>query len=92
MMTRLAQTILRHVAAGRYELSAHAQNRLDERGIAEWQVIAASQAGRVVAERPGNRPNPVVEIVIDLADGSPCKAVWALRPGGTALLVTVHFL
>ena len=90
-MTRLANTILELVQNGLWTVSVHAQNKLDERKVADWQVAAATDDGDLLVERPGGRPNPVIELDIALADGTPCKAVWALLPHGEAKLVTVHF-
>ncbi|MFV2068329.1 MAG: DUF4258 domain-containing protein [Pirellulales bacterium] len=66
--------------------------RLEERGILEWQVVASLGEGRLIAERPDAEPNPTVEISETLPDGTEFKAVWSYLPrSGVAKLVTVHF-
>jgi hypothetical protein len=43
-------------------------------------------------EWPKARPNPGVEVLEVLPDGTECKAVWSLlKRDGVAKLVTVHF-
>jgi hypothetical protein len=66
--------------------------RLEERGIMEWQAVAALQDGELIAEKPRSKPNPSVEVRETLPDGTEFKAVWShLRQSGVAKLVTVHF-
>jgi hypothetical protein len=90
-MSRLTDRVLTSLRDGGYLLSLHARNKLDERGIEEWQVIEATEAGTVLMERPAAVPNPVIEVGGQLADGAACKIVWALQDDGRARLVTVHF-
>ena len=92
IMAALFSTIRRLVEEGRYIVGDHASERLEERGIMEWQVVAEIATGKVVAERPRARPNPAVEIRESLPDGTDFMAVWSyLRQSGVAKLVTVHF-
>lgn len=73
--------------------SAHADQRLRDRRIVGWQVVAGLDAAKVVRERPGAVPNPVVEFEQILPDGTSIKVVWAwISRDRTAKLVTVHFL
>lgn len=91
-MGRLFETIRHLVLSERYVVGQHASERLEERGILEWQVIAGFDEGEWIAERPDARPNPAVEVRVTLADGTPVKSVWShLRQAGVAKLVTVHF-
>ena len=91
-MGRLFDQVRAAVAADRYVIGNHADDRLRERGIMGWQVIDGIQAGRLIAERPDDQPNPLVEVGQVLADGSPIKAVWSLIVAhDTAKLVTIHF-
>jgi hypothetical protein len=70
----------------------HASERLEERGIMEWQAAAGLEDGEMIAERPDASPNPIVEVRECLPDGTEFKAVWSyLRTSGVAKLVTVHF-
>jgi hypothetical protein len=58
----------------------------------EWQAIVGLADGVLLAERPDATPNPVVEVMESLPDGTEFKAVWShLRRSGVAKLVTVHF-
>lgn len=91
-MGQLYLTIRQLVAADKYVIGLHASERLEERGIMGWQVVAGLEDGKLIAERPDAIPNPAVEIRLSLPDGTNVKAVWShLRQSGVAKLVTVHF-
>jgi hypothetical protein len=91
-MGQLLDTIRQLVAEDKYLVGLHAAERLEERGITEWQAVAGLEDGELIAERPGASPNPAVEVREMLPDGTEFKAVWALlRQSGVAKLVTVHF-
>ena len=88
----LFDTIRQLVASDQYIIGQHASERLEERGILEWQVVAGLQHGTLIADRPRAKPNPAVEVQETLPDGTEVKAVWSLLPSsGVAKLVTVHF-
>lgn len=91
-MGRLFDTIRSPVARGRYVVGQHAAERLDERGILEWQVVDGVARGSLVVERPDASPHPAVVTRQLLADGTEVKAVWSyLISADLAKLVTVHF-
>jgi hypothetical protein len=91
-VARLFETIKQLVADERYLVGQHASERLEERGIMEWQAVAGLVDGTLVAERPRSRPNPSIEVREVLPDGTEFKAVWShLRQTDVAKLVTVHF-
>ena len=91
-MGQLFETIQQLVADERYVIGQHAVERLEERGILEWQVVVSLPAGRLMAERSDAEPNPVVEVSESLPDGTAFKAVWSYLPlSNVAKLVTVHF-
>lgn len=76
----------------RYLVGLHAIERLDDRGVLEWQAVAGAASARVLAEFPDAKPNPRVEVEQLLPDGTPYKAVWSLlKVSGRVKLVTVHF-
>jgi Domain of unknown function (DUF4258) len=80
------------VAAEKYVVGLHASERLEERGIMEWQVVAGLEDGELIVERPDATPNPAIEVREFLPDGTEFKAVWShLEQSGVAKLVTVHF-
>lgn len=92
-MGQLFDVIRQLVAEERYIVGQHASERLEERDIMEWQVVAGMEDGELIAERPDATPNPAVEVRESLPDGTEYKAVWShLRQTGVAKLVTVHFL
>lgn len=92
MPQTLHETIRALVASGRYVVGEHATERLDERGILEWQVVDGIDHGRLIVERPDASPNPAVEVRQSLADGTEIKAVWShVVSVDMAKLVTVHF-
>jgi hypothetical protein len=91
-MGQLFDTIRRLVAEDKYLVGQHAAERLEERGIMEWQAVAGLDDGTLVAERPDASPNPAIEVRESLPDGTEFKAVWSYLPqSGVAKLVTVHF-
>lgn len=91
-MGQLFANIRRLIADEKYVVGKHASERLEERGIMEWQVIAGVDQAELIVERPNALPNPAVELRENLTDGTEFKAVWSyLRQSGVAKLVTVHF-
>ena len=91
-MGQLFEAIQQLVAAERYVVGQHAVERLEERGILEWQVVASLAEGHLIAERPDAEPNSTVEVKESLPDGTEFKAVWSYLPqSDVAKLVTVHF-
>lgn len=91
-MGQLFETIRQLVAEEKYVVGQHASERLEERGIMEWQVVAGLDDGELIAERPDAMPNPAIEVSESLPDGTEVKVVWSLlRQSGVAKLVTVHF-
>jgi Domain of unknown function (DUF4258) len=91
-MGKLFETIRQLVEDEKYIIGQHASERLEERGIMEWQVVAGISEGELIAEVADAKPNPTVEIREMLPDGTEFKAVWSfLRQSGVAKLVTVHF-
>lgn len=91
-MGKLFQQIRELVADGRYVIGEHAAERLEERGIMEWQAVAGLEDGKLLHERPKAKPNSAIEVDELLPDGTEFKAVWSfLKQSGVAKLVTVHF-
>ena len=91
-MAQLFETIRGLVMDEKYIIGQHAAERLDERGIMEWQAIAGLEDSTLIVEKPDAQPNPAVEVREVLPDGTEFKAVWSyLRQSGVAKLVTVHF-
>ena len=92
LMGQLFDRIRDLVDEGKYAVGKHAADRLEERGILEWQAVAGLEDGTLIAERPDATPNPAIEVRESLPDGTDFKAVWSLLPqSGVAKLVTVHF-
>ncbi len=91
-MGKLFDTIRRLVAEEKYVVGEHAIERLEERGILEWQAVVGLEDGELIVERSLDKPNPAVEVKERLPDGTKFKAVWSyLGRSGVAKLVTVHF-
>ena len=91
-MAQLFDTIRQLVAEEKYVIGQHASERLEERGIMDWQVVAGLEDGELMLARPDATPNPAVEVRETLPDGTEIKTVWSyLRQSGVAKLVTVHF-
>ena len=92
-MAALFDTVRRLVAEDKYVVGEHAVQRLEDRGILEWQAVFGLEEGKLMLERPNDKPNPAVEVEERLPDGTKFKAVWSyLRRSGVAKLVTIHFL
>jgi hypothetical protein len=91
-MGALFRTVKRLVEEEKYVIGQHASERLEERGIMEWQVVAGLEDGELIAERPNAAPNPAIEVQEVMPDGTEFKAVWSyMRQSGVAKLVAVHF-
>ncbi len=91
-MGTLFRRIQSLVERERYLVGLHASERLEERGILEWQVVAGLKDGELILERLDSRNNPVIEVRESLPDGTEFKAVWSyLNRNDIAKLVTVHF-
>ena len=91
-MGQLFDAIRLLVAEEKYVVGEHASERLEERGIMEWQAVAALVDGELITEKPRSKPNPTIEVRESLPDGTEFKAVWSLlRQSGVAKLVTVHY-
>ena len=92
-MDDLFDSIRELVGSDRYVVGQHAVERLEERDLLEWQVVAGVEDARVIVQQPGATPNPTVELRQLLPDGSEITAVWSLlRPSNVAKLVTVYFV
>jgi hypothetical protein len=90
-MAQLHTTILRLVDEEKYIIGQHGAERLEERGIMEWQAVAGLEDGKLVVERPDAKPNPAIEVREILPDGTEFMAVWSyLRQSEVAKLATVH--
>jgi hypothetical protein len=91
-MPGLFEQIRAAVADERVVISRHAAHRLRDRHIPAWQAVTGIAQGQIVRTRPGDTPNPVVEVAQTLPDGTPVLAVWAwIARHRTAKLVTVHY-
>ena len=91
-MGKLFNAIQALVAEENYVIGEHASERLEERGIMEWQAVVGLEDGDLLVERITASPNPVVEVRECMPDGTEFKAIWSyLAKSGVAKLVTVHF-
>lgn len=61
-MGQLFDAVQQLVAEDRYVVGLHASERLEERNIMEWQVVAGLAKGELIVERTDATPNPVVEV------------------------------
>ncbi len=91
-MSRLFEHLRRLVREERYVIGQHASERLELRGIMEWQAVVGLEDGACLRENQDSQPNPTVEVREILPDGTEFKAVWAyMQRSDLAKLVTVHF-
>lgn len=91
-MGKLAVEILAAIRDEHYVFSVHAAQRLRQRRIKDWQVIAGLNEATLIREKPNGLPNPTVEFDQMLPDGVEIKSVWSwIAARSVAKLVTVHF-
>jgi hypothetical protein len=91
-MPQLFQIIQDLIAKGQYIIGQHASERMEERGIMEWQVVDGFRDCVLLLERPQDKPFPSIEVEESLPDGTEVKAVWShLSNSDVAKLVTVHY-
>jgi hypothetical protein len=91
-LSALADNIRKAIRDERFVFGAHADERLRERRVVGWQVVDGMGAAKLLRERLREKPNPIAEFELVLADGTPLKAIWSwIAVDRTAKLVTVHF-
>jgi hypothetical protein len=91
-MTKLERQIRDAISSGRWNMSSHADERCDERGVEDWQLIEGFNAGRTVAIDPHAHPNPKILREQTLASGETVVVVWSYQHElCIAKLVTVYF-
>jgi hypothetical protein len=56
-MGQLFDMVRQLVAEEKYLVGQHTSERLEERGIMEWQAVAGLENGILLAERPEMSPN-----------------------------------
>ncbi len=77
----------------RFIVGNHADERLRQRRIELWQVLAELDEAILVEERPLDAPNPSIVLEQSLPDGTEIRVVWAwIARSRLAKLVTVHFI
>jgi hypothetical protein len=92
-MGKLLDQIRRAVVNDEFVTSNHADDRLRERKITLWQIIAEIDRAVLIDERPADQPNPTVVLEQQLADGCDVRVVWSwIEDSKLAKLVTVHFI
>jgi len=73
---QLFESIRTLVLEDRYVIGEHAVERLEERGILDWQVVDGIERGILMAENPGDRPNPTVEVRQMVRKSRPFGLIW----------------
>ena len=95
-ISRSAQELLslirEAVEEERYEISIHADNRIEERGMMVWQATSGLREATLLEAEPGDRPWPSVLVSQLLPDGTEALAKWSYRSrDGMARLVTIFY-
>ena len=91
-MGRLFDRIRAAVKDDRFVVSWHADERCEERGVSDWQVVVGLEEAELVRERPRSKPYPSVVVRETLTDGNEVEVIWAwLAESKRAKLVTVYF-
>jgi hypothetical protein len=83
MSERIAEEIRTAVREERCLFGAHADQRIRERKIVRWQIVAEMDAAKLIRKRPDASPNPAAKFDLFLADGTSVSAIrsWiGLRP------------
>jgi hypothetical protein len=91
-MGRLFEQIKQAVRQDRFLVGWHADERCEERGATDWQIVSGLEDAQLVRERPRSKPNLSVVVRQVLADGTEIEMIrsWLARTG-EAKLVTVYF-
>ena len=79
-MGRIWEQIRTAVREDRFIVSWHADERCEERGVTEWQLVAGIDNAELVSERPTTRPDPSVIVGQELVDGTTVEVIWAWLP------------
>lgn len=91
-MGKLFEQIRQAVKEERFWVGWHADEKCEERGVSEWQLIANLETAELVRERPRSKPHPSVVVRHVLVDGSEVEVIWSwLAQAQRAKLVTVYF-
>jgi hypothetical protein len=91
-MAGLHDRILALIAEGRWGLTWHANESIQDRGLEIWHVVGLTPEGELLREVPDAKPRGKAEVRITLPDGTYAKAVWGYdRHLDRAILITVHF-
>lgn len=91
-MGRLFEKIKQAVRDDRFLVGWHADERCEERGVSDWQIVSGLADAELVRERPRSKPNPSVVVRQVLPDGGEVEVIWSwLARTGQAKLVTVYF-
>jgi hypothetical protein len=92
-VSSLLDLVRQAVSDDRYVVSWHADERCEERGVSEWQIVAGLDDAELTREQPATQPNPTVVVRQILADGTEVEVVWSwLAQTRRAKLVTVYFV
>lgn len=91
-MGNLCDKIIRLIDEGRWGLTWHANDSIQERGVEIWHIAGLSPDGKVLREAPDAKPRPKIEVEIMLPDGTLAKVIWGYDAClDRAVLITVHF-
>ncbi|MBM4036758.1 MAG: DUF4258 domain-containing protein [Planctomycetes bacterium] len=96
MDSRTAQQLLARieeaVRAERYEVSIHADNRIEERGMMEWHIVAGLPDADLLEAQLDDHPWPSVLLSQALPDGTEVYVKWSYRARDRmARLVTIYY-
>jgi hypothetical protein len=91
-MAKLFDAIRKAVQEDRFLVGWHGDERCEERGVTDWQLVAGLETAELVRERPRSKPNPSIVVRQFLEDGSEVEVIWSwLSETRRAKLVTVYF-
>ena len=91
-MSKLFDQIKRAVRHDCFLVGWHVDERFEERGVSNWQIVSGLEDAELVRERPRSKPNPSIVVRQTLPDGTEIEVIWSwLAKNSEAKLVTVYF-
>ena len=79
------------VSVGRYFITGHGSDEMDDDDLSEAEVIAATLTGEVIEDYPMAFPHPACLVLGRLNDDSAVHLVWAIdAQKGYAAIVTAY--
>jgi hypothetical protein len=76
-MGKLFAQIKKAVREDRFLIGWHGDERCEERGMSDWQLVSGLENAELVRERPRSKPNPSIIVRQVLPDGTEVEVIWS---------------